>query len=124
MKVFADESVDWPVVDALRRDGHEVRSVVEIDPGIPDDKVLSAAHDTGSLLITADKDFGELIHQRGRASFGVLLVRCPQWTGSRVAEAIVRCLRQHGGELHRSFTVLSPRHLRIRTLDSTDQKES
>jgi hypothetical protein len=41
MKFLADESVDRQIVHQLRLDGHEVWYVAEMEPGIPDELVLS-----------------------------------------------------------------------------------
>ena len=58
MNLFADESVDQEIVEVLRNDGHMVLYVAEMDPGIPDDAVLTRANKTNALLLTADKDYG------------------------------------------------------------------
>ncbi len=60
MKILADESVDAPVVGALRKAGYDVEFVLEISPGIPDSDVLRLAIQKKRFLITSDKDFGEL----------------------------------------------------------------
>ena len=61
MKLLADESIDRQIVEHLRLDGHHVSYIAEMEPGIPDDAVLNLANDEEALLITADKDFGELV---------------------------------------------------------------
>ena len=61
MNLVADESVDGPSVERLRQDGHAVFYIAELDPGIDDDAVLDEANRSGALLITSDKDFGELV---------------------------------------------------------------
>jgi predicted nuclease of predicted toxin-antitoxin system len=66
MKFVADENIDRQIVDRLRQDGHIVMSVAEMDPGISDDVVLDLANQEGSLLLTADKDFGELVFRQHR----------------------------------------------------------
>jgi hypothetical protein len=45
----------------LRQEGHQVWYVVEMEPGIADEEVLALANREGAILITADKDFGELV---------------------------------------------------------------
>jgi hypothetical protein len=67
-----------------------------------------------SVLITADKDFGELIFRQRRALTGVLLIRL--WgLGPDVKAAVVsRSIREHGQELAGAFAVLSPGNIRIR----------
>ena len=75
MNFFADESVDQPIVDRLRQDGHTVLAVVELEPSIPDDVVLARANEAEAILLTADRDFGELVFRQCRVTTGVVLIR-------------------------------------------------
>ena len=59
MKLVADESVEGPTVERLRRDGHNLVYLAELEPGIGDPDVLSLARAHAAILLTADKDFGE-----------------------------------------------------------------
>lgn len=68
MNFLADENVDQQIVDQLRKNGHDVLYVIEMEPGISDDEVLARANRRGALLLTADKDFGELIFRQQRIS--------------------------------------------------------
>ena len=61
MNFCADESVDHPIVERLRTDGHDVLAVTEMAPSIPDETVLAQANQRGDLLLTGDEDFGELV---------------------------------------------------------------
>ena len=61
MNLLADESLDYQIVYQLRQDGHVVWYVAEMDPGIADDLVLELANRESAVLLTADKDFGELV---------------------------------------------------------------
>ena len=60
MNLVADEGVDRPVVERLRQDGHDVVYVAEQSPSTPDEEVLQQANARSAVLVTADKDFGEL----------------------------------------------------------------
>ncbi len=64
MILLADENLHAQVVQRLRRDGHKVLAIAEIDPGINDDQVLAMANQNNALLITEDKVFGEMIFRR------------------------------------------------------------
>jgi predicted nuclease of predicted toxin-antitoxin system len=75
VKIVADESVDGQIVDGLRAQGHDVFSIAESDPGIDDDVVLSRSVTADALLVTADKDLGELVFRQRRLHSGVVLVR-------------------------------------------------
>jgi len=75
MNLLADESIDKPIVERLRQDGHNVLYVAEFEPSIDDNVVLCRANQQDALLITADKDFGELVFRQGLVHTGVILVR-------------------------------------------------
>jgi predicted nuclease of predicted toxin-antitoxin system len=60
LKFLADECCDAGIVKSLRGDGHDVTFVVEQNPGASDDEVLLSAYNEGRILLTEDKDFGEL----------------------------------------------------------------
>jgi len=76
MRILADENVPGPVVTALRAAGHDVLWAKEDTPGASDLEVLSQADRDGRLVVTLDKDFGELAVHRGlAASSGVVLLR-------------------------------------------------
>jgi predicted nuclease of predicted toxin-antitoxin system len=114
MDFIADECVDRQIVDRLREDGHGVFYVAEIDAGISDDVVLERANQKGVFLLTADKDFGELIFRQGRAFTGVLLLRLAGLPQMEKAEIVSTVIRDHANEFFQSFTVVSPGMIRIR----------
>lgn len=57
MKFLAGESVDLPIVHALRKEGFAIDSILEISPGISDTQVLQHATSNSAILLTCDKDF-------------------------------------------------------------------
>ena len=114
MKLVADESIDGPIVHLLRSAGHQVEYIAESHPGIIDDAVLQISLESDALLITADKDFGDLVFRRQLAHAGILLCR---FAGLEQPEkaAVVECaIAEHGMKLKGRFSVLTPESLRIR----------
>ena len=73
MKIVADANVPKPIVVGLRHEGHEVQSILEISPRMPDPDILSLAAREQALLITCDKDFRQLAIEARRPCFGVLI---------------------------------------------------
>ena len=71
----ADENVETEVVDAIRDLGHEMTYIGDTASGAEDDAVLQLALARGCILVTNDKDFGELVFQQRRATAGVVLIR-------------------------------------------------
>lgn len=120
MNLLADESVDRPIVDRLRQDGHSVRYIAESDPGIHDDAVLDQANRSGDVLITADKDFSELVFRMGRIHTGVILIRLAGLSAEMKAGTVSDVLANRGRELASGFSVISPGSVRVRRQDRGD----
>jgi predicted nuclease of predicted toxin-antitoxin system len=117
VNLLADESVDRQIVDRLRQEGHAVRYVAEMEPGISDDVVLDLANQEADVLLTADKDFGELVFRQGRVASGIFLVRLAGLSPTRKAAVVASTVNQHSRELPGSFAVLTPGSFRIRRLE-------
>lgn len=88
MKILADEGVDRPIVERLRQSGHQVWYVAELEPGISDNVVLDLANRERAILLTADRDFGELVFRQGRLTTGVILLRLSGLSLARKAEIV------------------------------------
>ena len=114
MKIVADENVDRQIVDRLRADGHEVLFVAELDPGIDDETVLLRSRQTNAILLTADKDFGELVFRQHLVHTGVLLIRLAGIEPDAKAALVATIFDRHGEELGTGFAVLSERSFRLR----------
>jgi predicted nuclease of predicted toxin-antitoxin system len=100
--------------NALRLDGHQVAYVAEMSPGIMDETVLTESRISDSVLITADKDFGELVFRRQQASTGVLLIRLWGLGPAMKAALVSKAIQERGQELTGACAVLSPGNIRIR----------
>jgi predicted nuclease of predicted toxin-antitoxin system len=114
MKIVADENVDRLVIERLRSNGHEVLSIAREFASSPDTEVLSISNNQRALLITEDKDFGELVFHKRRSHFGVLLVRLEGMSRSERVRMVCDIVVHRGKELANSFSVLTPSSLRTR----------
>ncbi|GMV33795.1 MAG: hypothetical protein DCC59_16155 [Chloroflexi bacterium] len=114
MKIVADECVDEEIVARLRDDGHALVYIAEASPGILDEDVLVLANEDSTLLLTADKDFGEMVFRQGIVKRGILLYRLSGLTKMDKAEIISIAIREHSEELLVSFSVLTEKAIRIR----------
>ena len=115
MTLLIDESVDGAIVRRMRSDGYDVHAVSELSPSIADDILLAAAVADRRLLITADKDFGFLVHHSMKAHCGIVLLRLAGLKSNDRAELVSKILVERGTEMLDAFTVISVRGLRIRT---------
>jgi len=113
MKLLAYESVDRPIVEYLRQEGHDVEFIAEIAPGIADPEVLARAWQAGVILLTADKDFGELVYRQRLPHAGVLLLRFAGLSEEEKCQQVADVLQNHQ-DLGGAFSVLNNDVLRIR----------
>ncbi len=91
-QVVIDESVDYSIVKELRNKGYNVYAISEQLPSIPDKEVLSVAFQNNALLITEDKDFGELVYRFQLPHKGILLVRMIASTSEEKAISVSAAL--------------------------------
>ncbi len=75
MIFVADENVDRQIVEGLRVQGNNVLYIAEMSPSISDNEVLALSNRHRGLLITSDKDFGELVFRQGLISYGIISER-------------------------------------------------
>ena len=116
MKFIVDESTGTSVVRYLRAAGHDVLAVVESMPAAKDGDILDRAVDEGRIVITNDKDFGDLVFRSQRSHDGVILLRLKQDLAATRVRAINNLLQQHADRLAGSFTVASENNVRIRPI--------
>jgi predicted nuclease of predicted toxin-antitoxin system len=110
----ADENIDRQIVERLRQEGHLIWYVAEMDPGISDQDVLNLANHEHAILLTADKDFGELVYRQRLINPGVILLRLSGLLPTAKAELVLKEIAAHMKEIRGSFVVLSHRTIRIR----------
>ncbi len=110
MNIITDENISRYIIERLRATGNTVTSFIELGPrGSLDSFVLAIATAGNALLITNDKDFGELVYHQRLAHTGVLLVRLSKLTLEEEAEAVAQLIEEHRENLLDAFTVIKQR---------------
>ncbi len=113
MRFVADEGCDFAVVRALRAAGHDVTAVLESAPRAEDTAILDLAVREQRILLTEDKDFGELVYANARAASGVILVRFPGNVRATLPTAVTTLVNEKGEQLFGCFVVVQPGRIRI-----------
>jgi predicted nuclease of predicted toxin-antitoxin system len=116
MRFLADENFPGPVIRHWREQGHDVFSVKEQMKGATDREVLERANAEGRVVVTFDKDFGELaFNVLEPATCGVILFRLdgetPQADNARAIGAVASRSDWAG-----QFSVITSHRTRIRPL--------
>ena len=120
MHLLANENFPGVAIAALRLRGHDVVWIREDSPGIDDRAVLSRATTEERILITFDKDFGELVFRLGlNAPSGVILFRIPPDSPSFVAQTAVTVLESRM-DWAGHFSVIDENRVRMTPLTPTD----
>ena len=117
MKLLLDACVWGGVCAELERSGHEVvwaGDWIE-DPG--DEEILARAASEGRVLVTLDKDFGELAIMRHQPHHGI--IRLVDFPARQQAQVCLNVLRLHGAELQAGALITAaPGRLRVRPPES------
>jgi len=93
--------------------GHDVLSAVAIDPRASDERLLRHAFDDDRVLLTEDKDFGELVFVRGLPHGPI--VRLVELTVDEQAQGVCELLDRHSGDLTgRAIVTITRGRIRIR----------
>jgi predicted nuclease of predicted toxin-antitoxin system len=92
IKLLADENVPPEAVKIMRRKGVDIVSVIEFSLGLSDMEVLDLANREGRVLMTFDKDFGELVVREKMKIKGLILLRFVPKSPQQIAEKVWRVL--------------------------------
>jgi predicted nuclease of predicted toxin-antitoxin system len=118
MRFLADENFPGPAVTALEAAGHDVIWVKVAKPGASDTDVLAWAMREERVLLTFDKDFGELASQSAPSpKIGVVLLRTPP---PKTGEGIKRLVDLISARVDwiGHFSIIEPGRVRMRPLRS------
>lgn len=122
MRIIVNENVSGGVIRALRDRGHDVLSVMESMRSESDEAVLARAQAEHRVVVTHDKDFGELAFRHGLpASCGVVLLRLsgtdPQSDNRRAVDAL-----ESRSDWEGHFAVIEEHRIRIRPLPTAERE--
>lgn len=95
MRFLLDENVGKEVQRFLVQQGHQASRIRELNPGIPDYQVLDLSFANNSVLVTSDKDYGELIYKLKLPHSGVILLRLENELSENKVAALREVLSEH-----------------------------
>lgn len=116
MKFLANENLPRKSIRILRQRGFEVASIAEISAGLGDEEVLRIAQKEGRILLTFDKDFGELVFRKGGEARGIILLRFAPRSPEYIAKRIERLLKAEEITFEGQFVVVTESRIRVTPL--------
>lgn len=113
IKFLADANVEKPIIDFLRKQGYDVKWIPDYNCEILDEDLLEITNIEKRVLITNDKDFGELIFLQKRLSKGIILIRVKSQSVKIKLKLIKSLLQNYGNKILNHFVVITDKKLRF-----------
>lgn len=113
MRFMVDECTGPWVAKWLEEQGHEVFSVYDGARGAVDREIIKMAHEGQYILITNDKDFGELVFRFSFAHKGIVLLRLENERFNNKIGVLQKLLDLHADKLDKNFTVVTEKNVKI-----------
>ncbi len=113
MRFLVDECTGPKVAAWLAAEGYEVYSVFDQSRGEQDDDILAKAVIENWILITNDKDFGELIYRERREHHGIIFFRLTDERAANKIEVLQKLLTAHADKLPDQFVTVTETKVRF-----------
>lgn len=116
MRLLTDENLSPVIAAALEAAGHDVLTVIDATPAAHDEDVVKLAIVEGRVLVTEDKDFGELAFRDGHQLPGVIRLVLPGYRPAEKADRLREVLAGEGDAIIGRAVVIEPNRIRSRAL--------
>ena len=110
-----DVGVGITIENWLTVQGYKVIPVRIINPEMGDGEIISLAVNEDAIIITMDKDFGELVHKENREHNGILLLRLDDAVSEEKLAVIQNIFPIYLEDIYKCFAVFQNGKLRIRS---------
>jgi predicted nuclease of predicted toxin-antitoxin system len=114
--IITDENLHGALVKALVESGYEVKPVASVNYGVTDEVVISMAYEESAILVTEDKDFGELVFAHQMAKVTVVFLRYRQVELPVIKQNLLRVILEYAHLEGRFFIVVTSTKIRVRTI--------
>jgi predicted nuclease of predicted toxin-antitoxin system len=115
LRFIVDESTGSAVAEYLQQAGYDVLFAGDIMAQADDSDILALAVHQQRIVVTNDKDFGELVFHTGQVHDGVLLLRLEDESPANRLRVFQAVLVDHGDRLPGNFVVATEKGIRVRT---------
>lgn len=114
--IIADENLHGLLVKALKDHGYTVQMVAAIDQGAADEVVIEMAYHEAAIVVTEDKDFGELVFAHQMAKVTVVFLRYRLAELPLITRNLLRVVGEYGRQEGRFFIVVNSTRIRVRSI--------
>ncbi len=113
LKFLSDENVSLRVIAGLVKIGYDVASVNQIRTGLSDEQIFSIAAKENRIILTHDKDFGNILKYPLKRHKGVILIRLNNQSPANVFNYLTFLIASQKTKLKNSLVVLNENGIRF-----------
>ncbi len=117
IKFLADVNIEKDIVDFIKKSEYDVLWIPDYNCRLNDDELLKLAKNENRILITNDKDFGELLFLQKKISAGIILKRVKNQDVKQKLYAFKKLLDYYPQKIKNHFIVLTEKRIRIKLLE-------
>ena len=117
IKFIADVNVEKILVDYLIGNGYDVKWIPDYNRKMFDDELLDLANREKRILITNDKDFGEITFLQRKLSMGIILIRVKGQKAEDKVKLFKKLLQNYRDKLLKHFTVITKEKIRFVSME-------
>ncbi len=114
IKFLADEGFSFLITSMLQRMGYDVKWIGDIASGADDTIIFEISQEDGRVILTEDKDFGELAVRFGYKSAGIILLRIDADQKELREKRVLELFRNFPDKLKGHLIVVGPERFRFR----------
>jgi predicted nuclease of predicted toxin-antitoxin system len=116
-KFIADEGFSFPITSILREKGYDVIWIGDVAPGVDDAKVFEISRKEGRIILTEDKDFGELAIRFKCKTSGIILLRIEPEQKELREEKMLELFRDFSDKLKGHLIIVDEQKIRFRKIE-------
>ncbi|MGD9975724.1 MAG: DUF5615 family PIN-like protein [Desulfatirhabdiaceae bacterium] len=116
LKFLIDVGVGKRIERYLREEGYDIKAVRDIDSRMEDENIIHTAVTENRMVVTMDKDFGELVYHGSMKHCGVLLLRLENATGTEKLQIVKHIMKNYSSQIKDCFCVYQNDRFRIRRI--------
>ena len=113
LKFIADVNIEKRIVDYLLEKGYDVKCIPDYNCEMTDEELLKVANEERRILITNDKDFGELTFLQKKHSIGIVLIRVKNQQTRVKLELLIKLLSKYREKILDHFVVITETKFRF-----------
>jgi predicted nuclease of predicted toxin-antitoxin system len=114
--IIADENIDHQIIESLRKLGIEIYSIYENERGKTDIDIVKFSRIPPRIILTEDKDFGEMVFQNGIRNISVVFIRYSFLETNEIITTLQNLFLHSQNELFGKFTTVTTQKIRSRKI--------